>query len=156
RFVNAGSTAADWLNITGGLGKLITDLRTVEMFTPTSAPGDDAVLVGGLGGVFRTINPEAGGGAGWTKVGNGLPNSITKDLHYDPTDNVLIAGTWGRGAWKVPNASASLLAPGGVLQVDGDTDFAGEDDTIRLTLDANNPLLLDVFLNSVTPTLSVP
>src|SRR5207237_10881160 len=39
--------------------------------------------------------------------------------------------------------------------VDGDTDYAGEDDTIKLVIDANNPLLLDVFINSTTPVAQV-
>src|SRR5262249_28012620 len=34
-----------------------------------------------------------------------------------------------------------------VLQITGDTDFAGEDDTIKLVIDGNNSSLLDVFLN---------
>src|SRR5262249_53151790 len=32
--------------------------------------------------------------------------------------------------------------------ITGDTDFFGEDDTIKLVIDGNNPSLLDVFLNS--------
>src|SRR5262249_40557839 len=54
RFVNAGASAADWLEITGNLNPrmgspnlpLSTDLRAIELFTPTSAEGDDVVLVG--------------------------------------------------------------------------------------------------------------
>src|SRR5262249_9152778 len=67
---------------------------------------------------------------------------------------VLVVGTYGRGGWTLANASTAIPVAG-VLQINGDTDFAGEDDTIRLVREANNPNLLDVFLNSVTPTLTV-
>jgi hypothetical protein len=32
-----------------------------------------------------------------------LPHNIVMDLHYDYTENLLIAGTWGRGAWILSN-----------------------------------------------------
>src|SRR6266571_9388831 len=146
------SAAADWTNITGNPNPLpgspnpplSNDLRTIELFTATPAPGDDVILVGGAGGVFRTLNP--GAGAVWSELG-ALPNSIVKDLHYDATDDLLLAGTWGRGAWTISNAAAAITTAG-VLQINGDTDFAGEDDTIRLMRETANPSLLDVFLNS--------
>src|SRR5262249_35093355 len=48
--------------------------------------------------------------------------------------------------WTVANVSTTVNTPG-VLQIDGDIDFAGEDDTIRLVRDAGNTNLLDVFVN---------
>src|SRR5262249_52431425 len=42
-----------------------------------------------------------------------LPHALTLDLHYDYTDNVLLAGTLGRGAWTLSNpfsSGGSLLA----------------------------------------------
>jgi hypothetical protein len=144
---------ATWVNITAKLSSLSNDLRTIEVFSPTAAT--DVVLVGGLGGVFRTLDPQDGANALWTEFGAGMPNAIDKDLHYDPTDDVLVAGTWGRGAFTIGSASASLATPGGVLQIDGDTDFPGEDDVIRLVRNAANPSLLDVYLNSAVPTKTV-
>lgn len=152
RFANNGAAAANWTEITGDLGDLVTDVRDVELFTPTSAAGDDFVLVSGFGGVYRTLDP--GSNSVWTEFGGNLPNAICTDLLYDPVDDVLVAGTYGRGAWTIASASTKIPVPG-VLQIDGDTDFADEDDAIKLMLDPNNPLLLDVFLNSVTPTLTV-
>src|SRR5262249_34890038 len=144
RFVNAGASLADWTKITGNLNPppgstnppLSNDLRTIELFTPTAASRDDFVLVGGFGGVFRTLNP--GPDALWTEFGARMPNVIVSDLRYTypittpgapfPGD-VLLAGTFGRSAWTISNASTSIQATGGVLQINGDTDFAGEDDT---------------------------
>jgi hypothetical protein len=152
RFVNNGAAAGDWTNITGNLNTLVTDVRDVELFTPTTAAGDDVILLSGAGGVYRTLNP--GPGATWTEFGGNIPNVIATDLVYDAADDVLVVGTYGRGAWTLANASTAILAPG-VLQITGDTDFSGEDDTIKLVREANNPLLLDVFLNSAVPTLTV-
>jgi Ca2+-binding RTX toxin-like protein len=152
-FVNHGATAADWTDITGNLGTLTSNtqtgtsaLQTIELYTPTAAAGDDVVLVGGLGGVFRTANP--GPHATWTKLGRGLPNAPVFDLHYDKNDDVLVAGTLGRGAWTLPQASQFMFGTA-TLEIDGDPSLAN---SITLRRDPNNALLLDVFLNSTTPT----
>ena len=53
----------------------------------------------------------------WTLYGQGLPNVRVSDLHYVPLDpntgkgNLVLAGTYGRGAWTIPNAGTSLAAP---------------------------------------------
>src|SRR5262249_34377499 len=116
------------------LNSLTTELRSVEGVGSTP-------VVGGLGGVFRKI------GAVWSEYGQGLPNTVVRDLQYNAADDVLVAGTFGRGAWTVANASATIGVIG-VLPIPGDQDFAGEDDIIKLVLDGNNPSLLDVFLNN--------
>ncbi len=147
-------TGATWSDLTGNLASLSTDLRTVQLIKNGST---EVLLTGGNDGVFRTINPTTGSSPTWFELGANLPNSVVKDLEYDRTDDVLVAGLWGRGAWTISSASTNVSTPG-VLQINGDTDFAGEDDTIRLIRDGNNPLLLDAFLNNATsvPTLSVP
>jgi hypothetical protein len=142
-----------WTNLTGNLNRFTTDLRAIAVLRI----GSKLVLtVGGQGGVYRTID-LGDASPTWSKFGINLPNAPVTDLHYDVTNDVLLAGTLGRGAWTVPNASATILRPG-ILQIDGDTDFENENDSTRLIRDANNPLLLDVFLNnsSLTANLSVP
>jgi hypothetical protein len=98
------------------------------------------------------LNP--GATSVWTEFGANIPNLVATDLLYDATDDVLIVGTYGRGAWTLANASTEIPVPG-VLQIFGDEDFAGQDDTIRLVRNTDNPLLLDVFLNSTVPVLTV-
>ena len=46
-------------------------------------------------------------GATWTRLGENLPHVQVFDLHYDYTDNVLVAGTLGRGAWTLTNPFGS-------------------------------------------------
>ena len=130
---NAGGA---WVNRTGNLSNNI--IQTIE-FAELGAT--DAVLVGGEGGVFRMItnNPDV-----WSEYGRALPNAVTYDLDYNAADNVLIAGTFGRGAWKVTNASATLTVPG-LLRITGQSDA----DTIELRRQAGNPPMLDVFLDGV-------
>ncbi len=134
---NNGGT---WIPRTGNLASFTSNLQTIEF----AELGDvDAVLVGGLGGVFRMITNNPGV---WTEFGAGLPNTVAYDLDYNAADDVLVVGTFGQGAWTVGNASDFLTVPG-VLQIFGDEDFIGEADTIRLVRDAANPSLLDVFIN---------
>src|SRR5262249_33471334 len=105
------------------------------------------VLAGALGGVFRMFTNSPGV---WTTYGQGLPNAVPYDLQYSVARDVLVAGTFGRGAWEVPNASTTLFATGTLL-VCGDQDTTNENDTFRLIRNAANPLLLDVFVNNNTP-----
>lgn len=107
---DAGAT---WNDRTGDLSN--SQLRTVEYYDGGTT---DVFAVGGQGGVFRMItnNPDH-----WTEFGD-LPNAVTFDLEYNAADDVLLAGTFGRGAWTVGSASTVLAVPG-VLQIDGDTDF---------------------------------
>jgi VCBS repeat-containing protein len=98
---------ASFTNITSTLSSLVTDIRTIEVYSPSPAPGDEVLFVGGLGGVFGTENPTSMTPL-WQEFGVGLPNALTRDLHYDPTDDVLLAGTFGRGAWTIPNLGLAV------------------------------------------------
>jgi hypothetical protein len=131
---------ANWTNRTGNLGN--SNLQTLEYVDQGAV---DALVAGGQGGVFRMITNNPGV---WSEYGQFMPNAVTYDLEYNAADDILLAGTLGRGAWTVSNASATLTTVG-VLQIFGDDDFFGEDDTIRLVRDANNTSLLDVFDNGV-------
>jgi hypothetical protein len=144
-------------NITGNLALFSADLRTIEFY---NGPGVPNVLVGGLNGVFTSQL----GSSTWGGYGVNLPGVLVKDLHYlapdanvNTTDDVLLAGTWGRGALTISNVSFTINATG-VLNICGDEDYLNEDDTIRVVRDPLNNLLLDVFLNNTTsvPTFSIP
>ena len=88
---NAGAT---WTNITGDLGSGTSDLRTIIV-----VPGSPNLLaVGGLNGVFRMATNATGV---WTQWGSGLSNAPVWDLDYHALDDTMIAGTMGRGAWKL-------------------------------------------------------
>ncbi|HKV09343.1 MAG TPA: RTX toxin [Thermoanaerobaculia bacterium] len=105
RTTNAG---ASWTTLTGNL--LSLNPSTVRSIALVTTPAGDAVIVGTQNGVFYAN--EASGFTTWSRLGNGFPVVPVYDLDYDAADNVLIAGTMGRGAWKLP--SASSIVTGGL------------------------------------------
>lgn len=115
------------------LNSLTTQLRSVAVVGSTP-------VVGGLGGLFRDV------GGVWSEYGEGLPNTVVRDVQWNATDDVLVVGTFGRGAWTIDDASETITDIA-ALQIFGDEDFFGQDDTIRLVIDEANPSLLDVFIN---------
>jgi hypothetical protein len=105
---------ASWTNLTGNLPDM--SLLAIE-YIPGSV---SYIAVGGHGGVF-VMNVAVPGV--WARLGSGLPNAIVFDLDYDRADDVLLAGSLGRGAWKLSNvnptttftvSSAALNSSGGI------------------------------------------
>jgi hypothetical protein len=73
------------------------DLPNVPANTVLMLTGTD-VMVGTDTGVFRS----ADGGNTFEPYMNGLPEGlVVTDLKYNPTQSVVTAGTYGRGAWQV-------------------------------------------------------
>ena len=93
-------------NITGNLRSLETNIHALVEVTVNSL---EYILAGGDNGVFLI------GGIGfgtWSELGaQSLPNVPVYSLVYDASDDYLIAGTLGRGAWEIPNFSHSLMVP---------------------------------------------
>ncbi len=146
RSTDAGVT---WATV-GAASTVAGGINTVDVFGASTSPDDEIVIIGAANGVFRCRNATAGLNARWSEFGGNLANAPVVDVHYDATDDVVVAGTHGRGAWTMPSASASLGLTG-VLQINGDQDFSNEPDVIRIVIDPNNPGMLDVFLNSGVP-----
>jgi len=115
RVFASADTGATWSNVTGNLSLGTTDLRTIVV-----APGTpSAVLVGGQGGVFRMPVDSAGT---WARLGTGLPNVLVWDLDADAADNLVVAGTLGRGAWTIGTPSIpspSTLSIDDLLRLEG-------------------------------------
>jgi len=97
---------ANWIDITGNLpdGFTTTDLRVLDF---VRAGDRGALLVGGINGVYAALDDT--NYTSWAKLGTDLPIVPVWDLDYDATDNVLVAGTLGRGSWKMINVSQSLF-----------------------------------------------
>lgn len=90
---------------------------------PTYSPGvlrsvahasaQGALLVGSDRGVF--VSYQGSGYSTWFRIGTGLPNAPVYELEFDPTDQLLLAGLLGRGAWtlaSVPVEPNLLFANG--------------------------------------------
>jgi len=145
--VDAGAT---WSNITGDLvTEGLTDFRALEY----AEGADDCLFVAGLGGVFATF--ESDGFTDYAKFGSDLANAPVYDLDYDPADDVLVAGTMGRGAWKIANikgcspdgfepdgtsGQASLLSPG--VTQNHNICPAGDEDWATFTLTQESQITL--------------
>jgi photosystem II stability/assembly factor-like uncharacterized protein len=95
-------TGATWTDITGNLQTFVPGtLRSLAYVTGRKG---DGIVVGTQTGVFFAT--AAGGFTTWSRLGSRLPNVPVFDLDFDRSDDVLIAGTMGRGAWKLHDASA--------------------------------------------------
>ena len=78
------------------------DWRTLAAVPTTTG---FALVAGGYGGVF-SVDPTAG----TTKQLGTLPNAVVNNLVYNKTDDVLVAGTLGRGAYLLSAASTFLAS----------------------------------------------
>jgi hypothetical protein len=111
QLVLGNGQAARLTEITGNLDAQASELESVTAVNP--APGVTTLVVGGLGtgsgSVFRSIGAIDGPATRWQLLGSGLPNVNVHDLVYNAADDVLVAGTFGRGAWTLPHASQALL-----------------------------------------------
>ena len=101
---NEGST---WTNLTANLPTVSnvgpdSAIRTIQIFSPSPSPLNTVLLAGGVGGVWQMRRPGAVG-TSWTTLASGLPHALIYDLRYNYTDNVLSAGTLGRGVWSLSN-----------------------------------------------------
>jgi hypothetical protein len=91
---------ATWADLTGNLGTLTNDaVRVIELVNRDPGFQGAILYVGGFGNVWQLPNPTAAGGT-WTAAAAGLPKVIVYELHYDYTDSVLAAATFGRGVFR--------------------------------------------------------
>ncbi|HEU5116368.1 MAG TPA: hypothetical protein VFT74_06775, partial [Isosphaeraceae bacterium] len=78
-----------WTNLTGDLPDVPVD-SVLQVKQPT---GEDVLVVGTDSGAFLSYN----GGTNWGRLKTGLPNAQVVQLRYDVVDDILFAGTHGRG-----------------------------------------------------------
>lgn len=64
--------------------------------------GTETIYVGTYLGVYYKQ-----GNNNWENYSDNLPNVSVRDLEVNYTDQVLLAGTYGRGVWKIPLAGSS-------------------------------------------------
>ncbi|MBX9926332.1 MAG: hypothetical protein K2Y05_08235, partial [Hyphomicrobiaceae bacterium] len=102
----SNDAGATWTNVTANLTSVsAADFRAIEF---VHGPVDDAIVVGTSSGAFYAKLSSLGGASAWSRLGDNLPDVIVYDFEYDAGDNVLVAGTLGRGAWIVSNATVNL------------------------------------------------
>jgi hypothetical protein len=97
-----------WRNLTGNLGSLTAQAQSLAFCSLDAALGKSVLVAGGFG-VFELRSP--GSGSKWARLGSGMPNALVLDLHYDQTNDLLLAGSLGRGAWTLPGFLKGGAAP---------------------------------------------
>ena len=108
-----------------------SDFRSIE-FIP--GPTQNRLVVGGLTGVYEMDLAASGV---WTEFGVGVPTVQVRELVYDAADDLLVAGTMGRGAFTFADASTG----GTVLLTAGLQDGVFSLRTVDSTLTINGELL---------------
>jgi hypothetical protein len=101
RTTNAGIT---WTDVTGNFQSFVPSTPRAIVYAAT--PAGDAVIVGTQNGIYFAT--AATGFTSWQRLGNGLPTVPVFDLDYDRGDDLLVAGTVGRGAWKLLDVSTAV------------------------------------------------
>jgi hypothetical protein len=89
-----GDGGATWTKITGNLPSFDPDFLRSVVYSPDINGG--SVVVGTNEGVFAAPGPDY---TNWARLGSGLPNTPVYRLQWSPKDQILLAGTHGRGAW---------------------------------------------------------
>jgi hypothetical protein len=90
-----------WIDISGNIQTFQPiGLRAIEYVPRANGSGtNDALVVSTFNGLY--VAYESTGFTEWARLGDDLPNVPILDLHYSEADGVLVAGTLGRGAWKL-------------------------------------------------------
>jgi hypothetical protein len=90
---------ASWIELTANLPSLTGMVTTLEVFSPDATIRNTVLIAGGFG-AFQMRRPGAGG-TSWIPLSSALPNALVLDLNYNYANNVLVAGTLGRGSWTL-------------------------------------------------------
>ena len=99
-----------WEDISGDLGD-------VPVNAVAYVPGADILFIGTDVGAFSST----GAGGVWSVPADGLPPTLTEELVYDPTAQLLYAATQGRGIYAI---QLSLSALRGDVNLDGQVSAA--------------------------------
>lgn len=90
---------ASWTDITDNLFTTFTPgtLRSIAYLNGTV--GNDGVAVGANTGVYVALENAITPFTAWDSLGTSLPNAPVYDLRFNNADDLLVAGTLGRGAF---------------------------------------------------------
>ncbi|MGH9361645.1 MAG: hypothetical protein ACRD2T_06985, partial [Thermoanaerobaculia bacterium] len=96
--LNGGAT---WTDVSGNIQSFAPIALRAIAYVPrgSGAQTNDALVVSTFNGIY--VAYETDGFTQWSRLGTDLPNVPIFDLHYDAENGALVAGTLGRGAWKL-------------------------------------------------------
>jgi hypothetical protein len=140
---DAGQT---FQNITANLTQLTPLATTIELVSTGPNPQNQMLVAGGLNGVFAR-NLNSSGQNPWHQLGDNLPHALVLDLHYNASDDLLLAGTLGRGAWTLTNPFSDTSPTAGVV---GSRSTAWSIRGAGLAASRGDPRALDAFFATIT------
>lgn len=106
RVYHSSAATPSFTEVSGNLATLEPGtLRSMALI----ATGDRPLVVGADRGVFIAF--PSTGYATWYRYGTQLPTVPVYELEFDATDNVLLAGTLGRGAWIQTSFPSAPVLP---------------------------------------------
>jgi hypothetical protein len=96
--LNGGAT---WTDVSGNIQTFAPIALRAIAYVPRAAGAltNDALVVSTFNGIY--VAYETSGFSVWSPLGTELPEVPILDLHYDAENEVVVAGTLGRGAWKL-------------------------------------------------------
>lgn len=134
----------NWIKISQNLGE--PDPKSVEFV-------EGALLVGGATGVRVGFNPARD--MTFVELGVNLPNALAQEVAFfdrpNTEEDVLVVGTFGRGAWTLYGDPGDVLDPSRI-EVTGTTG----NDLITLRRSEENASFVEVLVNSANPVLRLP
>ena len=107
RVLKTTNFGVTWTNMTGTLPSGVA-ARALEIDWTTHIP---AMYVGAGSGIYVSLN----GGVTWIRDDASFPNVIVGDLKLHAPTRTIVAGTYGRGAWRAslpPNCPADFNGDG--------------------------------------------
>lgn len=100
---------ASWTDVTDILFTMFSPGRLRSIAYMNGMAGKDGVAVGANVGVYAALEIAAGTPfTAWDTLGTSLPNCPVFDLRFSNTDDVLVAGTMGRGSFALTPIIANL------------------------------------------------
>ncbi|HEY7214825.1 MAG TPA: RTX toxin [Thermoanaerobaculia bacterium] len=89
-----------WTDVSGNIQSFAPiALRAIAYVPRNDGPGNDALVVSTFNGIY--VAHKSTGFTVWEPLVRDLPKVPILDLAYDSQEGVLVAGTLGRGAWKL-------------------------------------------------------
>jgi hypothetical protein len=97
-------------NITGNLLQHTAFLNSLEVVSQGSSSANEMLVAGAANGAF-SLGLNGNAPRSWSPLGVNLPHVIVADLHFYPAENLLLAGTLGRGAWTLTDPFGDTGTP---------------------------------------------
>jgi hypothetical protein len=128
RVLRSSDSGATWNSVTGDFPTAAGVIRTIKHLSGT-APG---LAVGTDVGVY--LSRQAQGFSSWQALGSGLARAPVYELDYDPAQDLLLAGTLGRGSFTLSGVLGGGGGGGGGGDDHGDSCATASAATLNSTL----------------------